>query len=529
VTRHVVVSYVSQDVDFARAVAEVFSDAEFRSVDAHNANGAGESHAEVDHRIREALAIVAILSPNSIRSPHVNYDWAFALGSGIPVLPVLLEMAETELHPRLRTIQYVRFTTESGRPWHLLVQALRKLQDAQRPVTIHVPRTAPPVIQQAAHALDSMNEKEREKALETLGQMDHPSVVEVLAEAVRHPVRQVRFGAAIHLGTYRDTRAIPALLEAIRARMPDTPNWMLGNMGPAAVPALLEALHDGSDAVREAAAVQLGRIGGAEPISALMKLLRDGEPSDRHKAAYALRYSADPVMIPELLEAIHDPDRDVRRCVIGALAKCAADSDRREELQQVFIEALDDEYDQVGIAAVEGLGAQSDERAIRALVRAVLMCREQQVRAFARSALGKVGAAALPALREAAVTSDALVLYRVINLLGDYGDERDFPLFVSAAGHENRDVRDIAVSALWKKRVKDGVPVLLERLNEDDEGIRERAISALGAIGDPSAITALVECLNDPEIAEKAAGALESIGTRESRAAVKAWKRQNKT
>ena len=75
-----------------------------------------------------------------------------------------------------------------------------------------------------------------------------------------------------------------------------------------------------------------------------------------------------------------------------------------------------------------------------------------------------------------------------------------------------------------------GVPALVERLNDDDEHIRELAARGLGEIRDPRAVPALIECLNDDgeEIAEKAADALESIATKEARAALKAWKNRNR-
>ena len=42
----------------------------------------------------------------------MTYEWAFALGSGVPVLPLLLNSAEADLHPRLRTLQYLDFSID---------------------------------------------------------------------------------------------------------------------------------------------------------------------------------------------------------------------------------------------------------------------------------------------------------------------------------------------------------------------------------------------------------------------------------
>jgi HEAT repeat protein len=528
--RHVFVAYAREDADFAALLAEDLSRDEFRTWRNHASHAAGEPHEEVDIAIREALAVVAILSPVSARSALVNYEWAFALGSGVPVLPVLLEIAEADLHPRLRTLQYLDFSNRSDRPWHLLMQSLHKLESAQRPTTVHVPRDAPPVIQQAARALDGTNEAERAAALASLGQMNHPAVVEVLAEAVRHPVQQVRFGAAVHLAAHRDARAVPALLDGIRVGFPEVEPWMLGNIGPSAVPALLGALGDENKDVQDAVASQLGRIGGPEAIAALIKSLRDPDANQRLHAAGGLSYAANAAAIPALLEAVHDADREVRRSAIGALVKCAAKTPTYDEVLPALIEALEDEYDQVAIHATEGLAAIPDPRAIAALVRAAVTNQQDQVRAFSRNALKAIGAVAAPELRAAASSPDPRTLYRAINLLKEIHDEKDFPLFIEATRHEDPDVRNIAVGALWDNGVKQGVPALIERLNDDDDHIREVTAGALALIRDPRAIPALVQCLDDEEeeVVDRAAHALSEIGTREARTALRVWKRRTK-
>jgi HEAT repeat protein len=530
--RHVFVSYAREDADFAALVADELTREDFRIWRNHESCAAGDLHDAIDIGIREALAVVTILSPVSAQSAPVNYEWAFALGSGVPVLPVLLDGAEADLHPRLRTLQYLDFSNGGDRPWRLLMQSLHKLENAQRPTTVHVPRDAPAVIQQAARALDGTDERQRAAALASLGQMNHPAVIEVLAEAVRHPVRQVRYGAAIHLAVYKDRRAVPALLDGIRSGDKNVEPWMLGQIGHAAVPALLDALRDENREVRSAACSQLGRIGGFEAIAGLVECLRDTDADKRCDAADGLEYAAASGAIPALLAAARDPDKRVRNRVIRALVKStqASGSAASDGVLTAFIEALDDEYDQVGIHATEGLAHGGDQRAIAALVRAALTNQLEQVRGFSRKALLAVAGAAAPVLRQAVSEADPVVLYRVISLLSEIHDESDFPLFIEATRHEDDDVRKIAVIALWDNRVKEGVPALIARLNDDDEHIRELAARALGEIRDPRAAPALIRCLNDDEedIAEKAAGALESIATKEAWAALKAWKNRNK-
>ena len=60
------------------------------------------------------------------------------------------------------------------------------------------------------------------------------------------------------------------------------------------------------------------------------------------------------------------------------------------------------------------------------------------------------------------------------------------------------------------------------------ERVRIQAARTLGFIGDPRAVPQLIRCLQDGEVGEAAAEAPETIGSKEARAAVKAWKRQNR-
>jgi len=84
---------------------------------------AGEDWREmIDRAIRESMAVIAILSPESVASAYVTYEWAFALGAGVPVVPVLLRA--TPLHPRLEELQFLDFTNRRARPWTALVERL---------------------------------------------------------------------------------------------------------------------------------------------------------------------------------------------------------------------------------------------------------------------------------------------------------------------------------------------------------------------------------------------------------------------
>ena len=521
--RHIFVSYCHEDSDFSHVLQEKLRQSEFVAWRDLSLNVGDDWRADIDLAIREAFAIVVVLSPASIHSAYVNYEWAFALGTGIPAIPILLRTVNADLHPRLQALKCLDFTDDNASPWDWLIQSLRDLHDALRPTTVHVPHDAPPALLKIAHALDSMDEEERRSALDSLGQVNHPLIVEILAEAARHPIQQVRIGASVHLATRRDARAVPGLLQGLRCKNEKIKPWMLGDIGPSAVPALIDALNDEDKSIQDAVPAQLGRIGGPEALAALVERLHDPNADKRWSAANGLRYAADPAMIPVLLENIHDPDWDVRRVVLRALTKSAGKTGDYEQILPVLLEALDDPDEQVVITASGTLAEIGEKRAIPHLLRVALTHSSSNVYDFLKNDLSKLGNAPAAALREAASASDAMVLARAICLLSNVAEECDVPLLVAASRHPDNNVRYQAVAALESVASRTAVPDLIERLQDDDDPVVLCAICALKKIGDPVSVPALIECLKDVEIAELAASALQEIGTKAARAAVKAW------
>ncbi len=62
---------------------------------------------EIDNGLLNCDVIIVLLNEASTLSPYVTYEWAFALGSGKPVIPILTE--ECKMHPRIEILQYLNF------------------------------------------------------------------------------------------------------------------------------------------------------------------------------------------------------------------------------------------------------------------------------------------------------------------------------------------------------------------------------------------------------------------------------------
>ena len=549
---HVFISYCREDADFAQTVEEKIKAAEFATWRDLDLRAGGDWRSEIDNGIKDAMAVVVLMSPQSAQSVYVSYEWAFALGAGVPVIPLLLNLTYSALHPRLSTTQGLDFS--GSRPWDNLLTSLKEIAAAERPFTVRVPHDAPPAVQQAARSLDSVDSKERESAIQSLGQMNHPTATNALVEALRHPTQQVRLQAAIQLIAFHDTRSLRTLLESQRWTGQEVEPWRIAMIGESAVPGLVEALDDEDGRVRLCAVRALGafhstavalalaarlddpdqeflryaiealrKVGSPEAVPALRQALLHSVASVRSSLVTALGECGGKSVTPDLIELARDPDRDVRHAAVVSLGQI-----RDGASVPALIEALADSYDQVGANAAKGLDAIGDPRSIPGMVEAWGKTASGMVQSFIGDAIQHLGATALPALREAVHHPNASVRSRAIGLLGGQGNDSDVPVFLEALRDQSASVRWYAVQALARHHGPEVVKGLTELLKDDDEDVARKAISALGGIRDAAAVAALIACLGDEDdqLAAAAASELKNINSRAARIALKARKQQ---
>jgi HEAT repeat protein len=199
-----------------------------------------------------------------------------------------LLLEASQLHALLSAIQYLDFTDPARPPWDALIQELRKASEES--AVLPVPANAPPIVKKAVEALDSLDPEEQAQAIKALVQIKHPSAREALAAAVQHPTQDVRIRAALELSRFKDTRALPGLIEAQRA-------WQLRwefvrtivPFGSVAVPGLVAALNDDDGELREYAAHALGELKEGLALPALEKLTQDPVASVRTAATKAIQ------------------------------------------------------------------------------------------------------------------------------------------------------------------------------------------------------------------------------------------------
>ena len=184
------------------------------------------------------------------------------------------------------------------------------------------------------------------------------------------------------------------LLHSRRGWKRATAAFALGDMGsPRAVPALLAALDDPNGDVRAAASRSLGRIGPDEAIEPLvtasveqrvprdvamlalldvgpmavprlLELTRHPEPRVRTSAVELVGLLGEAGDAEELPTLLRDTAAEVRAATVGALGRLGAAAAR-----DALIEALDDRVPSVRVAAARALGQIGGRSALDALVR----------------------------------------------------------------------------------------------------------------------------------------------------------------
>lgn len=456
---HIFISYHHSDTRFVEALQSQLLDAEFQTWRDPDLP-AGESWREaIDQAIRDAAALALVLSPAGKASPYVNYEWAFALGAGVKVIPLLLGLTMEELHPRLAHLQSLDFTDRNTRPWERLFLALGSSirRDAGPGM--------PPVVEQAARALDSLAHEERMEAIRTLVQTEDPAAAQLLAEkGLTHPVRDVRVQSAFGLRKRQDVRAVPGLLEVARMQArnynhddPWVDGRLLAEFGPPAVPDLIRALDDPDDSVRWAAGTALGALKEDAALPFLTGQLGTQTGQTRSHIVYLLGEFGDRAPVRPLAGCLADQSSDVQNTVVEALGKIGGP----EAVAALAGVVAGTNVWTVRVRAAAVLGRIGDQSCVPALIALLNSDSSPAECKAAAEALAKIGGADSLAALAAALTRK---------------------------GFENRAV---AASALGALKQAEAVPALVAFLRDKNKDVRRRAAEALAEIDTPEAKKAL--------------------------------------
>src|SRR5262249_40887760 len=127
--------------------------------------GLGEEWPQkIDEALKDSYALILVVTPSALKSIYVTYEWIFALGRGIKILPLKFsQISDAELHPKLQVINYYDFTNPTPKIWNKLIDELIKVRAEYDPFDIasKLSPNTPRFVQNALADLEDTNERNR--------------------------------------------------------------------------------------------------------------------------------------------------------------------------------------------------------------------------------------------------------------------------------------------------------------------------------------------------------------------------------
>lgn len=407
----------------------------------------------------------------------------------------------------------------------VLVNSLAGVDTARRHEAIHLlaqvcGRTALPFLR---HSLSDPSEAVRMAVLEVFGNSDDPAGPEVARGILGSDSSPIVRAAAVRvLGTTGPEQRIAALSQALQDPDPMVRATAVGllpeGVGRDATDLLMRAMSDLDEGVRQAAlrhiagfpeedlALVWSALANCQPVerSGLMAVMEKSDrqklatlalqhltaidPNERGLAAEIAGRAATAQCVQGLVQALQDPSAPVRQAATAGLGTA-----RAAEAVQALGRALSDPDANVREGAVRALGVIDDEQVLGFLV-AALNDPEPRVRETASEVLTAWSSPAV-AKRLAGVLASPSLRQQATDLLTKMGASA-VELLVDVLLHSTPEVRPIVGSLL--ERIA-GADRFLERLGSMDPQARLRAAEALGAIGGPRVVDALMGTLSDPD------------------------------
>ncbi|NDJ77260.1 MAG: TIR domain-containing protein [Chloroflexi bacterium] len=511
---HVFVAYNVENAAFAADLTRQIEDAGFPVwTDDRHLREDEQWREAIDQAIRDAFALVLVLSPESTASELVKYKWMFALGVGVQVILVIVE--QTELHPRLQTLPALNFDGDKS-PWGKLIRQVQRAHDKTRvspfarpgqPDRSRARHSPPPDRRPSGSLLERIRRNQEENTDGAPGEQpttehpnsidaSQPNAVERLIKALEDGNRDARVAAARKLSEMNDRTAVPGLMKMLR-----DDDWR----------------------VREAAAQALGKMQVAAAVMALLETLRYGRPGPfgggNHTAITSAICDIGPAAVPVLVDALSDDDWRIRLHATDVLGQIGG-----EGAVPALVGGLRDPEKRVRWRAAEALGDLGSVEAVPDLID-ILRDSSPEVQIAAAWALGRVRHAdAISGLIHLLDNRDWRVRWAAAEALWETGEIAIPPLLDILRERRPGPARSAAIRALAEIGAP-AVPPLIELLTSDRWDHRCVAVDALGTMGD-AAVPALVETLTEAnwQVCWAAAETLEQIGTPAALRAVKGWR-----
>ena len=254
---------------------------------------------------------------------------------------------------------------------------------------------------------------------------------------------------------------------------------------PKTLEPLLTALDDDYWAVRGHVGWGLAKIGGDQAIEGLVTLFNDNMMEVQAEAVQAMT-SMGKGVIPKLLTCLKDKRWRIREQTAKTLGEL-----RDAEAVKGLIVVCRDRDGAVKSAAAEALGKIGDAQAIPTLIK-LFKDTSKIVRETAGTALMYIGTPSIDALLETLKDPHFVVRCHGVRSLGGM-------------------TTDYQMGKVWVRESR-VVEALINMIKDPDRAVREDATIALGNIGDPQAVDALLEAMKDGTVKRHAIDSLGMIG-----------------
>jgi HEAT repeat protein len=358
-----------------------------------------------------------------------------------------------------------------------------------RAVRVLAQLTATPPVSTVVRALSDPDPDVRATAIETLPDVDGPEAIDALTSSLSDPDDRVRLAAAKRLAA---RAADPELVWSSLRRAPEA--------GRDDIIASFERVRSGSltqialerlrspDQEERSLAVEVCGW-GASPgcVEGAIHALLDPSALVRRSATVALGHLRDPAAAKALGKALGDPDPEVRVGVVRALG--VIDD---ETVLGFLVSALNDPDPRVRDVTSQVLTEWSSPAVARRLAGVLAVPR---LREAATDLLTRIGPPAVELLIDVLMQNNPAVVPTVGELLRRIAKPDEFLARLDAVEPERR-LR--GVHALGAIGGPEAVNALLRSVADPDERIRARAAQLLGELGDQRARDALVGLLRDP-------------------------------